>query len=402
MVEITENGLTRLHPSCAYSVKENMIVKTKTERLKRGRKIVMELLLARCPNIDSVKNLAASLGVTRHRFTEMDNDCVLCGQCVRVCRDVVKAQAIDFTGRGRERYPRAPFDLPSEECIGCGSCTYVCPTGAMKMEYENVMRWRRLPAPLRKCRYMRMGFISHKICPNNYECWNCEVDQSMEDLAKTHPVFMLKKVREEEREKIETFEILYDRMYDEGHLWFKRVGGHFRLGIDDFTRKLMARIDDIKLPALKANIRAGEPIWIISGHGKTLHMYSPIDCSITDLNPDILDNPALISMDPYGRGWILTVAPGDVLQTSKILLSGRSAKEWLVGDVKRFHDLADKGTDMAFAPDHPFPDQFAARVDKDLWRRIDRRFFMRKEKKKARLYGVEDISSALKKEAERH
>ncbi|MFH1351031.1 MAG: 2Fe-2S iron-sulfur cluster-binding protein [Pseudomonadota bacterium] len=136
MVEVTENGSTRLQPSCAFPVKDNILVETETARLVSGRKLIVELLLARCPNVDTVKNLALSFGVNRTRFTESDSDCILCGKCVRVCRDVVKAQAIDFTGRGRGRYPRTPFDLPSEDCVGCGSCTYVCPTGAMKMEHE--------------------------------------------------------------------------------------------------------------------------------------------------------------------------------------------------------------------------------------------------------------------------
>ncbi len=400
MVEITENGFTRSHPSCAYPVKNDMEVKTKTERLIRGRKIIAELLLARCPNIASVRNLAASLGVTKHRFTESDSDCVLCGQCVRVCRNVVKVEAIDFADRGRNRYPRTPFDMPSEDCIGCGSCTYVCPTGAKRMEYENILRWRRLPAPLRKCRYMRMGFISHKICPNNYECWSCEVDQRMEDLAKTHPVFMLKEAREKEKETIDQFELLFDRMYDEGHVWCKRINGYFRMGIDDFTRQLIGQISDIKLPVLNTVIRAGEPLWILTGNEKTLHMNASIEGEIVDVNPDILDNPSLIGMDPYGRGWILTLKPNDVFQASRTLLSGRSAKEWLKSESHKFYDLITKKTEMDFSPDTPIPNDFARMVERGLWRKIDKTFFMFKgKKKKVKLYGIDDIHSSLKKDS---
>lgn len=96
MVEITEKGHTRLHPSCAFPVKDNIQVETDTERIQKGRKMIAELLLARCPNVDVVKNLAESLGVTETRFTKMDSDCVLCGQCVRICRNVAKVGAIDL------------------------------------------------------------------------------------------------------------------------------------------------------------------------------------------------------------------------------------------------------------------------------------------------------------------
>ena len=377
MVEVTENGATRLQPSCAYPAKEGLVVKTHTESLITGRELIVELLLARCPDVKAVQNLAGSLGVTKTRFRKDEKKCVLCGQCVRVCQNVAKAGAIDFIGRGIKRRVGTPFDLPSEDCIGCGSCAYVCPTGAMKMEYENALRWRRLPGPMRKCRYMRMGLISHKVCPNNYECWNCEVDQRMEDLAKTHPVFMLKHARESEKEKIGPFEILFDRLYGEGHVWVKAVDRLARLGIDDFTRRILGRIDDIKLPPVNRKIEKGQPIWVITAGDKTLQMTSPIDGKIVDINPDIQDNPSLIGMDPYGRGWIVTLLPKDILQTSRALLSGRSAKEWLKVDANHLFELMGK-TAQSELSEIPFPDDFAGGTDKNLWKEIDRTFYQQK------------------------
>lgn len=398
MVEVTENDSTRLQPSCAYPVKDNLVVNTNTERLVRGRKLIAELLLARCPDVDSVRNLAASFGLAKTRFTETDSDCVLCGQCVRVCHNVVKVGAIDFINRGRNRYVGMPFDLPSDDCIGCGSCGYVCPTGAMKMEYENVLRWRNLPGPLRKCRYMRMGFVSHKICPNNYECWNCEVDQRMEDLAKTHPIFMLRQAREEEKETIGQFEILFDRLYGETHVWLKRMNGLLRMGTDDFTRQIIGRVDDIRLPHIDTLITPGDRLFEISGNDKTLHIHMPIEGRIADINPEILDNPSVITMAPYERGWIVALEPVDILQASKELLSGRSAKEWLKHDLRRFYKLVNEKTEMDLPPEGPIPDDFARMADKDIWRRIDKTFFMYKGKqKRVRLYGIDAISSALQK-----
>lgn len=391
MVEVTENDVTRLQPSCAYPAKDNTVVKTNTERLIKGRQMIAELLLARCPNIDSVKNLAASLGVTKTRYPEEDGNCVLCGQCVRVCRNVVKAGAIDFIGRGKNRYPGTPFDMPSDDCVGCGSCAYVCPTGAMNMEYENVLRWRKLPGPLRKCRYMRMGFISHKICPNDYQCWNCEVDQMMEDQALTHPVFMLKQSRAKEREMIGQFEMPFDRFYDEGHVWVKRMNGTVRMGVDDFTRQIIGVVNDIKLPPVNTVLGQGDPLWVISGNEKTLHMYTHMEGKIVDINPDIIDNPSLISMVPYGRGWILSFEPKDILEGTKALLSGRSAMEWLKNESEMFNEFIHKGLKTPLSLDKPIPNDFARIIGKNLWSKIDKAFFMGKMKKKIRLHGIKDI-----------
>ncbi|TFG72799.1 MAG: 2Fe-2S iron-sulfur cluster binding domain-containing protein [Flavobacteriales bacterium] len=392
MVEITENGFTRLHPSCAFPVKNNIIVKTDTERLRKGRKMIAELLLARCPDVDIVKNLAEFLGVNETRFKKMDSDCVLCGQCVRVCRNVAKVGAIDFINRGKNRYVGTPFDLPSDDCIGCGSCHYVCPTGSMNMEYENVLRWRNLPGTLRKCRYMRMGFISHKMCPNNYQCWNCELDQRMEDLAKTHPIFMLKHSRSEEKETIGHFEIRFDRFYHEGHVWVKRINGLMRLGIDDFTRQILGTVSDMRLPFIDTVLEPEDTLFEIFGNERTLLMYAPLGGKIININPDILDNPSLVSMAPYERGWILTVEPLDIPRASRELLSGRSAKEWLKLESHKFHEFIKKetGTDLPF--DKPIPKDFAKTVSKDTWKKIHKIFFIRKKKKNnVKLFRIEDI-----------
>ncbi|HUV77279.1 MAG TPA: 2Fe-2S iron-sulfur cluster-binding protein [Desulfobacterales bacterium] len=388
MVEVTENGFTRLQPSCAYPVKNDIIVKTSTERLIKGRKILAELLLARCPNIDSVINLADSLGVKKTRFRLTDSDCVLCGLCVRVCRNVAKVGAIDFVGRGRNRRPATPFDMPSDDCIGCGSCAYVCPTGAMKMEYENVLRWRKLPGPLRKCRYMRMGFISYKVCANDFQCWNCEVDQRMEDLSTSHPVFMLREARAKEREKFGGFEMLSDRLYDEGHIWVKRINGTVRMGIDDFTRQIVGQINDIKLPSVNSFISQGDPLCIISANGKTLHLYAPLDGKIVDINPDIIDNPSLISMAPHRRGWILMVEPSDIVQASKELLSGRSATEWMTHESRKFYDFVRENMEMELSPERPIPPHFLRTLEPDVWNEMDKTFFMVRRKRRAKLHSI--------------
>ena len=384
MVEITDGGFTRLHPSCAFPVKDNIVVKTETERLKKGRKIIAELLLARCPDVDMVINLAASLGVTDSRFAKMESECVLCGQCVRVCRNVAKVGAIDFVNRGSKRYVGTPFDLPSDECIGCGSCSYVCPTGSMNMEYDNVLRWRNLPGALRKCRFMRMGFISHKVCANNFQCWNCELDQRMEDLAKTHPIFLLKQERAREKETIGPFEMRFDRLYDEGHIWLTPIEGMFRLGIDDFARQLIGLVSDLKLPAMNTLLEPGAVIFEISGSNMSLRMYTPLEGKVVDINPNILDNPSLVSMAPYERGWILSVEPPDILRASIDLLSGRSAKEWLKLETHKLHDLIVAEAHADLPHDWSIPEDFAKTAGKDTWQKINKTFFARKKKKKRR------------------
>lgn len=137
LVEITKRGRQRLVASCLYKVEEGLVVKTNTERVANVRRTVMELLLARCPQSEEVKQLAAKLGVEpspRFAVENGDNFCVLCALCTRVCSDVVGQSAISLVNRGVDREVTVPFYDNSDACIACGSCAFICPTGAIKLE----------------------------------------------------------------------------------------------------------------------------------------------------------------------------------------------------------------------------------------------------------------------------
>ena len=136
----------------------------------------------------------------------------------------------------------------------------------------------------------------------------------------------------------------------------------------------------------------------ISGNEKTLNIHMPIVGRVADINPAVLGNPSLISMAPYQRGWILTVAPIDMPQASRELLSGRSAKEWLKRESLALYDMINEETAMDLGPESPIPNDFARMSDKDIWRKIDRTFFVYKGKRRGvRLYGIDTISSTLEK-----
>ena len=139
LVEVTAAGRTRIVTSCSYPVRDGLEVRTDTERVLRIRRLMMELLLARAPESEPIQKLAASMGVTEQRLptvTHAQRDCILCGLCVNVCRDIIGAAAISFAGRGVNRAVAAPFLQPSDACIGCGACAAVCPVGTIKLRWH--------------------------------------------------------------------------------------------------------------------------------------------------------------------------------------------------------------------------------------------------------------------------
>jgi bidirectional [NiFe] hydrogenase diaphorase subunit len=133
-VEVTKSGRKRLVASCLYEVADGLEVKTDSERITANRKMLMELLLARCPNNKAIQDLAHELGVEKTSFKLDDNDCMLCALCVRVCQEVVGVSAISLVNRGVDRAMATPYFEDSNVCIGCGSCAYVCPVDAIKFE----------------------------------------------------------------------------------------------------------------------------------------------------------------------------------------------------------------------------------------------------------------------------
>ena len=126
-VEVDDGKRTRLVASCLYPVKEGIKVRTNTDRVVKGRKLILELLLARCPNSKTLQDLASKMGLEQVRFKMENKDCILCGLCVRMCAQQMGSGAIGFVGRGQIREVVTPFRMASEICRNCGACMYICP-----------------------------------------------------------------------------------------------------------------------------------------------------------------------------------------------------------------------------------------------------------------------------------
>ncbi len=137
LVEVTKRGWPSIQPACLYPAQEGIIVDTESERVRRNRKVLLELYLARSPDSQAIIDLAKEYGVrdTRFKLNEKDrSNCILCGLCVRACAEVSKRSAISFAQRGSKRVIQTPFGEMSETCVGCQACAFVCPTGVIKID----------------------------------------------------------------------------------------------------------------------------------------------------------------------------------------------------------------------------------------------------------------------------
>ncbi len=166
-----EDDRGRCFASCSEEPRDGMVIYTHTERLRRHRKLIVELLLAAhcrdCTTCDkhgkcTLQKLAYRLGVNTVRFENHrptmpvdfsspaivrdPNKCVLCGNCVRACSELQGIGVLGFAHRGTDACVSPAFDreLSATECVSCGQCRVVCPTGALTIRHNMTEVWQAL------------------------------------------------------------------------------------------------------------------------------------------------------------------------------------------------------------------------------------------------------------------
>jgi bidirectional [NiFe] hydrogenase diaphorase subunit len=134
-VEIETGGRTKLVAACVYTVEENLVVRTRSEKVDKIRKVLLELMLAHAPDAPVLKDLAREYGAGKTYLEKEPSFCILCGLCVRYCAEVKKKNAIGFIDRGARREISFIPEIAAEECWKCKECFPLCPTEALQAAY---------------------------------------------------------------------------------------------------------------------------------------------------------------------------------------------------------------------------------------------------------------------------
>ncbi|MFO7859893.1 MAG: FAD-dependent oxidoreductase [Desulfosalsimonas sp.] len=205
-VELFDGRRTKFVTACNYPIWEGMEVQTDTETVHEGRKLIVEMLMARCADVPVIRELAEKYGIEKPRFEQEHETCILCGLCTRICERMGNS-AITLTDRGLDLKVDTPFHVQTDICQACGACAFMCPTGhitldkinelitankpqIIKSEYDVGLRGRKpiyVPYPQAVpntpvidrdvCMHFKTGGckICSDICPVN------AIDHSMED-----------------------------------------------------------------------------------------------------------------------------------------------------------------------------------------------------------------------------
>ncbi len=144
IVEHIEGDRSKITTSCTLLAQDGMRIISNSEKVRKLRHNIAELLVTEAPNSRAIQDVALRCGVKEVRYPFRNNDCVLCGRCVVSCMGRFGEKAIDFVGRGKDRHVDSPFDLTTELCHNCGRCIDLCPMttapcdGSMKAGEERL------------------------------------------------------------------------------------------------------------------------------------------------------------------------------------------------------------------------------------------------------------------------
>ena len=135
IVEVQVGDWTKRVVSCVYMVEENLIVSTRSEKIDKIRKMILELQLCHAPDSPELLDLANEYGADKNRFEKEASFCIHCGLCVRYCAEVKKKNAVGFIDRGIRKEICFIPEIASKECWDCTECFQLCPTESLQAAF---------------------------------------------------------------------------------------------------------------------------------------------------------------------------------------------------------------------------------------------------------------------------
>jgi len=202
-----------------------------------------------------------------------------------------------------------------------------------QLSWQDIMR--RKPDLERICRHSLTLRISKRLCAYDYQCATCDFDQFFEDVWSTKTQGVPAGIQQ-----IKGFDVSMGSYYHDGHTWARiESGGYIRVGLDDFSMKLVGKIDALDLPLMGKELDQGKVGWGLKRKENQADVLSPVDGVIVEVNSKVRENPELTNREPYRDGWLFTVRTPDVKGTMKRLMSDDDCLNWINTEVGILEDM---------------------------------------------------------------
>ena len=205
-----------------------------------------------------------------------------------------------------------------------------------QISWQNSMRLK--PDLERVCRHTLTGRIANRACGYDYQCSKCDFDQYFEDFwtprAKSIPM---------EVQQVKGFDVPMDYSFHNGHTWARiENGGFIRIGMDDFSMKLLGKADALDLPLMGKEVDMGKAGWGLKKRNNEAEVLSPVGGVIVEVNPDIREKPELASRQPYSGGWLFVVRTPDVKSSMKQLMTNSASLNWISDEVHTLEGMIEE------------------------------------------------------------
>ncbi len=248
----------------------------------------------------------------------------------------------------------------------------------------------------KRCIWMDAGVVQFKLCDKDFDCQSCQFDRAMTESANRHlpqqqagkPVARkLKKglweskmwQRFGERRKCPlmksnlchqcSFDELLDEQFDfflapgkprihevfgiqvptssflhRGHTWVAlETADRVRLGLDDFSQKVLGPASKINLPKIGQQIKANKPFLALERQGEQAKVLAPLDGIIEAVNPKVQERPQAAHDDPYGEGWLFIVTPSNLKGNLEEMVFGQCNIAWTESEINRLLGMLQSG-----------------------------------------------------------
>ena len=228
----------------------------------------------------------------------------------------------------------------------------------MKKVDEKKSYYKLIPKEDLKCVWMTAGLLTYKLCKYNLQCEKCPLDWELRNLSATPSIgaasqqnrqFSLERGRStaplrKERPGVDALTEDLSRpsingslFYHPGHTWVKvEKADQVRIGIDSFLGKIIGKVKVIVLPLTGRRFLQGDILGSVIREEGILHIVFPVSGSILSVNQKLKENPELVTKDPLGEGFLLTLKPKNLQRDQKQLLFGEAAVSWNQKEWERF------------------------------------------------------------------
>jgi glycine cleavage system H lipoate-binding protein len=150
------------------------------------------------------------------------------------------------------------------------------------------------------------------------------------------------------------FEIPQGYCFHLGHTWVMKEGtDDARVGVDNFVTNLMGKIDHIEVRGADRWVRQGQKLITLSSNGTSIDLLSPVEGVVTAVNNDVLQDPSLVTKDPYENGWIAMVKSPDLKVNQRNLIQGSMVAPWMQNNLARLNAMLAPSPALAQDGGHP-------------------------------------------------